>query len=93
MNKKFTGGIRVNESDGFCAALPYFLYGYDLNDVLKIIKIVTVSKTSIKYAITKFHLLTFALRGAKNPIKEFTKKFKKIIFLKKLLMTLKRSRN
>ena len=85
LNKKFTGGIRVNESDGFCAALPYFLYGYDLKDVLKIIKIVTVSKMSIKYAITKFHLLTFALRGAKNPIKEFTKKFKKNNLFKEIV--------
>ena len=24
--KKLTGGRKVNESDGFCAALPYFLY-------------------------------------------------------------------
>tara|TARA_B100000575_G_C23130578_1_gene655774 strand:- start:1168 stop:2115 length:948 start_codon:yes stop_codon:yes gene_type:complete len=85
LNKKFTGGIRVNESDGFCAALPYFLYGYDLKDVLKIIKIVTVSKMSIKYAITKFYLLTFALRGAKNPIKEFTKKFKKNNLFKEIV--------
>ena len=28
-NKKISGGVRVNESDGFCAALPYFLYGHD----------------------------------------------------------------
>ena len=24
--KNITGGIKVNESDGYCAALPYFLY-------------------------------------------------------------------
>ena len=24
--KKLTGGKKVNESDGYCAALPYFLY-------------------------------------------------------------------
>ena len=23
-NKKITGGTKVNESDGYCAALPYF---------------------------------------------------------------------
>ena len=24
--KNISGGTKVNESDGFCAALPYFLY-------------------------------------------------------------------
>ena len=24
--KSMTGGTKVNESDGYCAALPYFLY-------------------------------------------------------------------
>ena len=35
--KKLTGGTKVNESDGYCAALPYFLYGYDFNSLKKII--------------------------------------------------------
>ena len=44
-----------------------------------------MSVNSIKYAITKFHLITFALRGAKNPIKEFTKKFKKNNLFKEIV--------
>ena len=28
--KNITGGTKVNESDGFCAALPYFLYNLSL---------------------------------------------------------------
>ena len=75
--KKLTGGAKVNESDGYCAALPYFLYGYDFDSVKKIISIVTVSKISLKYALAKFHLIDLALKGAKDPITEFTKKFKK----------------
>ena len=84
-NKKYTGGTKVNESDGYCAALPYFLYGYSLNNVENIIKIVTVSKISIKFALSKFHILDFALKGAKNPLKEFEKKFKKDPYFKSIV--------
>ena len=77
LKKKSTGGIKVNESDGFCASLPYFLYGYDFKSLEKIITTVTISKISHKYALAKFHIIDLALKGAKNPINEFVKKFKK----------------
>ena len=76
-NKKFTGGIKVNESDGYCAALPYFLYGYSFKNIERIIKIVTVSKVSIKYALSKFYILDLALKGARDPLNEFLFRFKK----------------
>ncbi len=76
-NKKFTGGIKVNESDGYCAALPYFLFGYSFKNIEKIIKIVTVSKVSIKYALSKFYILDLALKGARDPLNEFVFRFKK----------------
>ena len=69
--------MKVSESDGFCAALPYFLYGYNFKGIEEIIKIVTVSKISLIYALAKFYLIDFALKGAKDPISEFIKKFKK----------------
>ena len=84
-NKKLTGGKKVNESDGYCAALPYFLYGYNFNKLKKIISIVTVSKISIKYALAKFHLIDLALKGSKNPIKEFTFKYKKDSYFKSVV--------
>ena len=77
LKKKSTGGVKVNESDGFCASLPYFLYGYDFKSLEKIITTVTISKISHKYALAKFHIIDLALKGAKNPINEFVKKFKK----------------
>ena len=77
LKKKITGGTKVNESDGFCASLPYFLYGFDFKSIEKIISLVTVSKISRKYALAKFHLIDLALKGAKNPINEFVKKFRK----------------
>ncbi len=83
--KKFTGGSKVNESDGYCAALPYFLYGYNFKDIKKIISIVTVSKISLKYALAKFYLLDLALKGSKDPINEFVKKFKKNSYFKSVV--------
>jgi len=83
--KKITGGSKVNESDGYCAALPYFLYGYNFDSLKKIISIVTVSKISLKYALAKFHLIDLALKGAKDPINEFIKKFKKNSYFKNII--------
>ena len=84
-NKKLTGGKKVNESDGYCAALPYFLFGYDFNNLKKIISIVTVSKISIKYALAKFNLIDLALKGSKNPIKEFIIRYKKNSYFKSVV--------
>ena len=83
--KKLTGGRKVNESDGYCAALPYFLYGYDFNSLKKIISIVTVSKISLKYALAKFHLIDLALKGAKDPVNIFVKKYEKNKYFKSVV--------
>ena len=88
--KKLTGGAKVNESDGYCAALPYFLYGCNLNSLKKIISTVTVSKISLKYALAKFYLIDLALKGAKNPINEFLKKFKKNSYFKSVVDDIRR---
>jgi len=83
--KKLSGGAKVNESDGYCATLPFFLYGYSLKDIKKIIKVVTISKISIKYAMSKFYILDLALKGAKNPINEFEKKFNNKAYFKDVI--------
>ncbi len=88
--KKLTGGKKVNESDGYCAALPYFLYGYNLKDVKKIISTVTVSKISLKYALAKFYLIDLALKGSKDPINEFIKIFKKDSYFKSVVEDIKK---
>jgi hypothetical protein len=88
--KKLTGGKKVNESDGYCAALPYFLYGYNLKDVKKIISTVTVSKISLKYALAKFYLIDLALKGCKDPINEFMKIFKKNSYFKSVVEDMKK---
>ena len=88
--KKFTGGCKVNESDGYCAALPYFLYGHSFNNLKKIISIVTVSKLSMKYALAKFYIIDSALKGSKNPINEFIKRFKKKTYFKEVIEGIKK---
>ena len=88
--KKLTGGKKVNESDGYCAALPYFLYGYNLKDVKKIISTVTVSKISLKYALAKFYLIDLALKGCNDPISEFMKIFKKNSYFKSVVEDMKK---
>ena len=92
LKKKISGGVKVNESDGFCATLPYFLYGFDFKSLEKIFKIVTVSKISFKYALAKFYLIDFALKGAKDPIKEFIKKFNRNSFFKGIVNDIKKIR-
>ena len=88
--KKLTGGKKVNESDGYCAALPYFLYGYNFKKVKKIISTVTVSKMSLKYALAKFYLIELALKGSKDPINEFIRKFKKNSYFKNVVGDIKK---
>ena len=90
--KKLTGGKKVNESDGYCAALPYFLYGYSFNNLRKIISIVTISKISLKYALAKFHLIDLALKGSNDPIKEFSFKYKKNSYFKNVVRDIEKIR-
>ena len=80
--KKSPGGSKVNESDGFCAALPYFLYGYDFKSLKKIIRIITVSKISLKYALAKFYLIDLLLRALKIQLINSQKNLIKTLFLK-----------
>ncbi|MBD1141031.1 ADP-ribosylglycohydrolase family protein [Pelagibacterales bacterium SAG-MED39] len=88
--KKLTGGKKVNESDGYCAALPYFLYGYSFKNVKKIISTITVSKISLKYALAKFYIIDLALKGCKDPINEFMKIFKKNSYFKIVVEDIKK---
>ena len=88
--KKITGGKKVNESDGFCAALPYFLYGYDFKNIKRIVSIVSVSKISLKYALAKFYLIDLALKGSKDPINVFINKYEKNSYLKSVVESIKK---
>ena len=84
-NKKISGGNKVHESDGFCAALPYFLYLNSLKNIKKIISLVCSSKISIKYGLAKFYLLDLALKKNKNPINTFVRKYKNDPYFKEVV--------
>jgi hypothetical protein len=84
-NKKVTGGHKVHESDGFCAALPYFLFFNSFKNLKNIMTIVCSSKISIKYGLAKFYLIQFALNGSKKPINDFVKKFRKNIYFRDVI--------
>tara|TARA_Y100000591_G_scaffold205073_1_gene177571 strand:- start:1218 stop:2165 length:948 start_codon:yes stop_codon:yes gene_type:complete len=88
--KRISGGVKVNESDGFCAALPFFLYGFNFKSIEKIVEVVTASKISLKYALVKFHIIDLALKGAKDPIKEFVKKFSTNSFFQVIIKDIKK---
>lgn len=85
-NKLITGGSKVHESDGFCAALPFFLYSNSFKDIKKIISIVSTSNISIKYALAKFRLLDIALKGGRDPINTFIRKYRKNIYFKHVVI-------
>ena len=88
--KNPTGGTKVNESDGFCAALPYYLYNNSEKELKKIIKIVANTKTNEVYALAKLKIIDLAHKGNKNPIKTFVKKYGKNRYFKEVINNIKK---
>jgi|TARA_B110000438_G_scaffold291502_1_gene328531 hypothetical protein len=84
-NKKHNFGGKVHESDGFCGALPFFLFTGSFTNLKKIISLVCLSKLSIKYGLAKFHLLQLALSGIKDPINYFITKYKKDVYFNEVV--------
>jgi hypothetical protein len=72
--KNITGGKKVNESDGFCAVLPYYLYDQKISNVKKVIKSVANTKMSEQYALAKLEIIKLAADGTKDPVRAFLKK-------------------
>ena len=89
-NKNLTGGKKVNESDGFCAVLPYFLYDQNLLKIKKIIKTIANTKISEQFAIAKLEIIKNAMSGEKNPIKKFYNKNKNNRYFKDVISNLKK---
>ena len=50
----------------------------------------TASKVSLKYALAKFYIIDFALKGARDPVNEFIKRFKKSISFKVIVNDIKK---
>ncbi len=88
--KSITGGRKVNESDGYCAALPYFLYNTSEKDLKRIIKSVANSKANETYALAKLKIIELAIKGEKSPINTFLKKFGKNRYFKDVANNIKK---
>ena len=73
--KSTTGGKKVNESDGYCAALPYFLYNNSETDLKRVIKSVANSKVNETYALAKLKIIDLAVKGEKSPVNAFVRKY------------------
>ena len=80
--KSTTGGKKVNESDGYCAALPYFLYNNSEPDLKRIIKSVANSKVNETYAVAKLKIIDLAMEGEKSPVNAFVRKYGKKQYFK-----------
>ena len=88
--KSFTGGIKVNESDGYCAALPYYLYNNNEKDLKKVIKSVANSKINETYALAKLKIIDLAANGDKDPVQAFARKYKKNRYFKDVITNIKK---
>ena len=88
--KSTTGGRKVNESDGYCAALPYFLYNNSETDLKKVIKSVANSKINETYALAKIKIIDLANQGNKDPVQTFVKKYKKNRYFKEVIVNIKK---
>jgi len=88
--KNITGGKKVNESDGFCAVLPYYLYDQNISNVKKVIKSVANTKISEQYALAKLEIIKLAADNTKDPIRFFVKKNNSNKYFKDVVLNLKK---
>ena len=88
--KNITGGKKVNESDGFCAVLPYYLYDQKISNIKKIIKSVANTKISEQYALAKLEIIKLAADGTKDPVRSFVKRNKSNRYFKDVVLNLKK---
>ena len=89
-NKSTTGGKKVNESDGYCAALPYFLYSNTEADLKRVVKSVANSKINETYALAKLKIISFANDNKKDPVRFFVRKYKKNRYFKDVIKNIKK---
>ena len=88
--KNTTGGRKVNESDGYCAALPYFLYNNSETDLKRVIKSVANSKINETYALAKLKIIGLAMEGEKSPINTFARMYGKKRYFKDVVANIKK---
>ena len=88
--KSITGGKKVNESDGYCATLPYYLQNQSLSKSKSIIKTVANKKLSEQFALAKLEIINFADQKYKDPVNSFLKKYKNNSYFKDVIENIKK---
>ena len=86
--KSITGGTKVNESDGYCAALPYYLYHNSEKELKRVIRSIANSKINEIYALSKLKIIDLACKGKKSPVEEFIKRYKNDKYFKDVIINI-----
>ena len=90
LKKIITGGTKVNESDGYCAALPYFLFNNSEQKLKKIIRTVANGKVSEQFALAKLKIIDLADGGDKDPVNTFIRLNSKNNYFKNVIENIKK---
>ena len=89
--KSITGGTKVNESDGFTGALPYyFLVSKNDKEAKKVIRTVANSNINEVYGLARLKIINLASQGAQNPVKKFVKMNEKNRYFKEVIINIKK---
>jgi hypothetical protein len=88
--KTITGGTKVNESDGYCAALPYSLSNNSDQKLKKIIRTVANGKISEQFALAKLKIINLANDGNKDPVNSFIRLNSKNNYFKNVIENIKK---
>ena len=88
--KRITGGTKVQETDGFNAALPYyFLVSKEDRDIKKVIRTCANSHINEVYGLARLKIIDLASRGEENPIQKFIKLNSKNRYFKDVITDIK----
>ncbi|MDA7831662.1 ADP-ribosylglycohydrolase family protein, partial [Candidatus Pelagibacter sp.] len=90
LKKTITGGIKINESDGYCASLPFYFSNNSDQKTKEIIRTVANSKISEQFAMAKLKIIELADKGDKDPIGTFLRKNVKNKYFKNVIENIKK---
>ena len=90
LKKATTGGTKVNESDGYCAALPYSLFNNSEQKLKKVIRTVANGKISEQFALAKLKIINLADEGNIDPINSFIRLNSKNNYFKNAIENIKK---
>ena len=90
LKKTITGGTKVNESDGYCASLPFYFSNNSEQKLKKIIRAVANGKISEQFALAKLKIIELADKGDKDPVNSFLRKNIKNNYYKNVIENIKK---